>query len=285
METHRLTRVAEQLGMSQPAVSAALQRLRHVFQDELFIRSHHGMYPTPHANRIYKPITSALDLIRAEVLSGREFDPSSCQRHFRILGGDYLEVLFIGSLLARIDKKAPDVSSQVLPLQIEGRNASLLRGDLDLAIHYTDTPDDDIVSEHIFEDRLVVVARKDHPGIRKNVTRNIFFSEKHITLLSTDDNVAHVDLLRKKSPLDRKVSVKVTNFSNMIPIALSTNNLCLMPEKLASWFQKSFPISYYDPPVSIPNLSIHLCWAKRFESDLAHAWFRSELKAVMNSIE
>lgn len=283
MDVRQFSKAGEQLGMSQPAVSAAVQRLRQTFRDDLFIRSGHGVVPTPQAFIIYRGITQALELIRLELHSGREFDAKSCRRHFRILGGDYVESLFLGDLVNSVQASAPDVSIEVRPLQVAEFSSALKRGELDVAIHYA-VPDDDAVShEHIYDDSLVVVARRGHPRIKKNVTERDFFRENHVALLLEDNRIGHLEIFLQQSKTGRRIVAQTTQFSSMIPVIINTNNICIMPERLAAWFSRSYPLSSYALPIRAPKLPIYLLWAKRFDTDLAHAWFLSELRRVMGA--
>lgn len=281
METRKLSKAGDQLGMSQPAMSAALFRLRQTMKDDLFIRSHEGMIPTPRAKIIHQSVSRALELIREELRSGREFQPEFCERHFRVLGGDYMEILFYGLLLSTINPKAPQLTSEIRPLDASAFNQALKRGEIDIALHYTHLEDDGLNHELVLEDKLVVVARKGHPRIRKKVTKNLFMQEKHVTLLLSKDNLSHLDIFMKNRKIERKVGARVTQFSSMIPVVLNTDYLGVMPERLARWFSSYHKISYYSIPFAMPILEIQLIWANRFNSDLAHAWFRSQLKAVM----
>jgi len=281
MDARQLSKASEELGMSQPAMSAALKRLRHTFRDDLFIRAHQGMMPTPQALIIYRSITPALEMIRQELQNGREFDAKLCHRHFRILGGDYVEILFLCDLINNTQAVAPDTSIEIRPLQVAGFCPALKLGELDVAVHYSIPNDDALSHEHIYDDNLVVVARRGHPRIKKRVTEEMFFTENHVALSSVDHHIGHLELFLQQQKINRKIVAQTTQFSSMIPVIMNTDTICVMPERLATWFSKNHPLRRYTMPIRSPKLPIYMLWAKRFDSDLSHAWFRSELRRVM----
>tara|TARA_R110001592_G_scaffold319629_1_gene597353 strand:+ start:13496 stop:14404 length:909 start_codon:yes stop_codon:yes gene_type:complete len=281
METGQLSSAGERLGMSQPAMSAALARLRQTMGDDLFIRSHQGMLPTPRAKALHHTIAEALQSIRIELQSNTVFDPALCNRHFRVMGGDYVEMLFYGSLLARAHSRAPGVTSEVKPLQINGYEKALQLGEVDVAVHYALASDEGLSYEHILDDRLVVLARKHHPKIRKKMTESIFYTEKHVTLMTGKDNISHLDNFMGNDGVQRNIGAKVAQFASMIPAIVNSDYLCVMPENLAKRFSLYFELACFPIPFPTPELPIYLVWGSRFNRDLAHVWFREELKAVM----
>ncbi|MBN7796117.1 LysR substrate-binding domain-containing protein [Parahaliea mediterranea] len=286
MESRQLKRASEQLGMSQPAVSAALHRLRLTFKDDLFIRTRRGMQPTPRARAIYPRLRDALDMIRAEVQGSKHFDPAHCDRHFRIQGGDYLEILFYSALMRRITAVAPGVSSETQPLMLEGLLcAALKRGDTDMAVHYSRPDDRELHCEHLFDDRLVVVARRDHPRVGKRIGRTRFFHELHVALLPDESSAGHLERFLNQAALGRDIKARVSQFSSMIPVLLATDFLGVMPEKLADWFSERFPVTHCALPLDAPSLPVNLIWAHRFHDDLAHAWVREHLIGMMRETE
>lgn len=286
MESGQLKRASEQLGMSQPAVSAALHRLRLTFKDELFIRTHRGMQPTPRAQAIYPRLREALDTIRAEVQGSRHFDAGNCNRHFRIQGGDYVEILFYAALMRRINTAAPGASTEILPLTLEGLlSAPLKRGETDMAVHYSVPDDDELHCEQVLDDRLVVVARRDHPRFSGRISRERFFRESHIALLPDASGNSHLERFLNQPALGRDIKARVGQFSSMIPVLLATEFLCVMPERLANWFGERFPVAHCALPMDAPSLPVNLIWAHRFHDDLAHAWVREQLLGAMRSGE
>jgi DNA-binding transcriptional LysR family regulator len=281
METGRLSRAGEELGMSQPAVSAALQRLRETFGDDLFVRTREGMVPTPRARTLHHTTSQVLNQLRQELESDRRFDPAQSQRHFRVLGGDYVEMRFFPGLLARLLGSAPGISAEVVPLLPAGFTRDLLTGALDIAVHYAPVEESELHCEQVAEDRLVVVARAAHPRVSGAVTLEQFCSERHVILNTAVDEVGHFELFMGNDRVRRNIAARVGQFSSMVPAVLNTDCLCVMPEQLARLYTAHLALQCYPLPFAAPVLPIQLVWARRFQHDKAHQWFRQALAEVI----
>ncbi len=284
METGQLRRAADRLGMSQPAVSAALQRLRDSLGDELFIRTSQGVMPTPRAREIHQTTSQALEMLRNELDQPRQFDPGQCKRHFSLMGGDYVEQLFLGPLMATLSREAPGVSLEIGPLLAGDYGKALVTGEYDVAIHYAVPADTNLVVRKVGLDRLVVACRAGNPQLQGRLTPTLFASLPHVTLLPPESGPGHLERFMGNEKPGRCWSVRVTHFSSMLPVVLASDTLCVMPLSLARMFARHAAIEIHEIPADIPAITIHLVWAQRYEADRAHSWFRTQLLEVMTAV-
>ncbi|WP_444944042.1 LysR family transcriptional regulator [Microbulbifer sp. ZKSA006] len=295
MENGQLGKAGECIGMSPPAMSAALQRLRHTIGDELFIRKRTGFTPTPRAERLHATVSEALNQIREEIEEKINFDPTVERRNFNIIGGDYAEIIFLGNLLRHLESIAPNITIEISPLEVGGLESKMKHGAVDFALYYQPVDSKELQAEHIASDRLVVVAKNDHPRVRLNITREQFNAEKHVTLHQNKMGLTHLEnhmgewgnsqsgkSEAQADQLGRKVAVRVSHFQNMIPVILNTDYLCTMPEGMAQLFARNNPIQILPFPSPIDPLEIYLVWPKICNSDIVHRWFRQQLKISCN---
>ncbi len=284
------------MGISPPAMSAALQRLRHTIGDELFIRKRNGFTPTPRAERLYITVKAALSQIREEIEEKTEFDPALEKRSFNIIGGDYAEIIFLGNLLNHLESIAPNMTIKVAPLEVGGLEEKMTHGIYDFALYYQPVNSNELQAEHIASDRLVVVAKNNHPRIQLAITKEQFTAEKHVTLHQNKSGVTHLENHtgewgddpsdKTESSVDqlgRKVAVRVSHFQNMIPVILNTNYLCTMPEGMAQLFARRNPIQILPFPTPIAPLDIYLVWPHVSNNDIVHRWFRQQVKVATSA--
>jgi len=162
IETGQYSLAAERLSMSQPAMSAAVQRLRATYDDPLFVRSAKGVQATPKALAIYQDIRIALDHVRGGLEQQQGFDPRTSERIFRVISGDYFEHVFLPTLIDHFEQKAPKTSIQVIPPHEEIERALRL-GRADIYIDAFPFESDHILKREVMQEELVVVAQKEHP--------------------------------------------------------------------------------------------------------------------------
>ena len=158
MEAGQLSRAADSLGMSQPAISAALQRLRHTLGDPLFVRTHQGMVPTPRARELHRSLSQQLGAMRDTLDPANRFVPGTSQRRFRVLSNDYFEMVVLPTLLTRLRSEAPNVVVEVA-LAGDDMPQRLYTAEADLAVDAFATENDRLRRQVLLAERLAVVAR------------------------------------------------------------------------------------------------------------------------------
>ncbi|RRJ84712.1 LysR family transcriptional regulator [Aestuariirhabdus litorea] len=273
-----LTRAGQVVGITQPAVSNALSRLRDTFDDQLFIRSSQGMVPTPLAQNIIGAIRQSLQLMRNSVQHGNEFVPAKADKLFRFSMGDLTEALFLPAMFSGLAKVAPRV--RIESFQVRRREASkeLASGRLDFVIDANLPLDEQLHHVQLYEERYVCVLRKDHPLSVESITPEQYLALDHIQVSSRRSGLGYVDLALGKLGLQRRIAlranynlmasrvVKKTDMALTIPYSLVANDPDLRVLEL--------PFKGVDP------LQCHLYWHDNSEHDASSIWMRSFLTAM-----
>jgi len=275
MDAGQLSRAGEQLGMSQPALSAALQRLRTTLGDELFVRTRHGLTPTPRARELHPEIRAALDQLRHSLDPAEAFDPATSTRHFRLVGGDYGEMVVLPELLGRLRETAPAVVIQTLPTT-DDNLASLAHAGADFATDALPPDDDRLEREILTRERLVVIARRDHPHLGRRLTRKRFLEAEHVVLPERDRRLPLERLLQEPG-WQRRIGARVSQMAGMLAVCQNANAIGTVPESLAAKYASAFGLKVYPFPAPVQSVPVYLIWPRSLQADQAHQWMRQRL--------
>ncbi|MCH8542216.1 MAG: LysR family transcriptional regulator [Alcanivorax sp.] len=277
MQAGQLRRAAEQLGMSQPALSAAVQRLRDTLGDELFVRTHQGLKPTPRATALWQQLQPGVEAIRETFEGNRLFDPASSDRRFTLLGGDYVEQVYLPGLLASIASEAPHVSLSVQPVT-NGWHERLAHARADAAIDSFLPADPRLRHVVIGEEEIVVVARTGHPRLRGKISRRQFLKEHH-TVLPERNHRLPLDMILNQPGWQRQVGTQVSQFFSQISVCAASDQIASVPISIARTLAATYPIQIMPFPADLPAIPVYLIWPAALERDPAHLWLRRCLQA------
>ena len=275
MEAGQLSRAAESLGMSQPAMSAALQRLRHTLGDELFVRTHQGMEPTPRARELHEHLGPQLAGLRETLDPRNRFDPATSQRRFRLVSVDYFEMVVLPPLLARIREHAPDVVLEVVTATDE-MSEDLQKGRADLAIDAFISDDSRLTREVLLNEELSVVARRQHPLIQSHCSKKQFLEAEHVMLPDRNRRLP-LDQILDAPGWQRRTGARVTQFASMLATASGSDMIATVPKRLARQYADALNLQVLAFPVPIPPVPVYLLWSPALDRDPAHRWLRQQL--------
>lgn len=278
LECRSVSKAAEIMNLSQPAVSAALGRLRSYFGDDILTTHGKRMYPTPYAEALMPQVREFLRGVELMISSSTVFDPQTSQRTFRIIASDYVIVAVIVPLAARLAVYAPDVRLEMV-LPNEQSVDQVVQGKADLVINPEDFASAELATELLFEERHVVVGWDqnplfDHPlseedvlmaghvGVAMGNSRLSVFSDKHFALLGKE----------------RRVEVTTASFTSVPWLLNGTMRLAIMHERLAQTMSAYFPISFADLPIDLPVMRQVMQFHSTRRSDVGLAWLRDELR-------
>lgn len=284
VEEGQLSRAAERLGMSQPAVSAALQRLRLTVGDALFVRNRNGLSPTPRALELYKQLTQGLELIASALDPAQAFDPAHSERHFRLLAVDYFETVMLGPLLLDLRRHSQSLGVEVLP-QADGWQQRLLNAEADFALDTVLIEDSRITGTAVAEEKLVVVARRKHPQLRGKLTLENYLEAEHVVLPLRERRILPLDQILGKPGWRRRVGAHVSQFGNLLAVASQTDLIATVPLRMAEAQASALKLQLLDFPVAVPPLPIYLMWPKALDADPAHRWFRELLQETFHKLD
>jgi len=267
-----VTNAASKVGLSQPAFSNALRRLRELVGDELFIRTKHGMSPTPRALDIACVIRPALaQLRRAFDLPIADARPTEVSGSVAIGLDNYLQAFLLPQLVGRIERRAPGVVFQVGIASGGRRTFSLLReGRLDLAVDTTDFGSRrDFGQARLFEDRYVCLVRKGLTGGSPELSEELFSVLNHIMPASADPQRQPAERDMAAAGLRRRVTVTVPGMLAAPWLVGKSDTTAIVPARMATWFAAVLPIDVLEPPVVLPPAVYTVRWHRRNEQNRA----------------
>jgi DNA-binding transcriptional LysR family regulator len=271
----KVSKVAENLGLGQPAVSNALARLRKLFGDELFLRTSSGMQPTPFADQLAESIGYALGMIHGAINVKNSFDPAASKRSFSVGMTDIGEIYFLPLLMEKIQKVAPAVSISTVRNTSVHLKDSMEAGHVDLAIGLLPQLKAGFFQQRLFTQQYVCMFRDGHALDRKKITPPDFFAADHVAVVSTGTGHGIVDDMLDKNSPQRKVRLTVPHFVAVGHILQSTDLVATVPERLAEKMAKPFNLKYVAHPIKLPQIAINLFWHAKYHKDPANQWLRS----------
>jgi DNA-binding transcriptional LysR family regulator len=273
----KVSKVAENLGLGQPAVSNALARLRKQFGDELFLRTSTGMQPTPFADQMAESIGYALGMIHGAVNVPNAFDPATSQRSFTIGMTDIGEIYFLPLLMKRLQKTAPSVSISTVRNTAINLKDAMEGGHIDLAIGWLPQLKTGVFQQRLFMQQYVCLFRKGHALDKKRLLPSEFFAADHVAIVSAGTGHGQVDEILDAASPRRRVKLKVPHFVAVSHILQSTDLIATVPERLAERMVKPFGLRQVKHPVKLPQISINLFWHAKYHKDPANQWLRGLL--------
>ena len=283
-----VSRAAERLGISQPAASHALARLRALYQDPLLLRSRSGMIPTPRAMELEKSARRLFEEYEALTKPAAAFDPSVSARTFVLTAPEYAEHVLMAPLLRHLRAAAPNIRIEVHPPE-PARSLELLeRGEVDLRIAWLPKPLPSLRSMQLFQDRMVCIADRGHPRIRGSLTLEQFFTLPHVRTSvgmsrTTTGRVIDEAVQRHGRKLDRFFLLQ--NFLTVPHALVGTDAIATLPRTLAVAFAAQHPLQVLEPPLKLPRIRYAAYWHERNQRDEAHKWLRAAVLRAASSVE
>ncbi|HKP57381.1 MAG TPA: LysR family transcriptional regulator [Polyangiales bacterium] len=278
LRQRRATLAARRLGLSQSAVSHALGRLRELFEDPLFVRKPYGLEPTRHALELAPRIDALLDAMQAAMGLPNQFSASTTTRGFRIAAPDHVTTLLAPLLVARLAREAPQ--ARVAFSQRLGHDAqqALLRDELDLALGRFAQRDERLVMQALYEDRYCLVARRDHPLLRKRLTPARYAQLDQVQVSVSADfrapDFAHGD--RAWRP--RRTIAAVPRFLIAFAVVSQTQTVAIAPARLAQRHARAFNLRIHGLPFSLEPISVMI--ARRSHLDAGTAFLIEQLQLI-----
>jgi DNA-binding transcriptional LysR family regulator len=274
-----VTRAAGRIGLSQPAMSHALSRLRDLFADELFVRTADGMKPTARAREIAPLIAAAIEQIEAALNLGAAFDPATSLATFTAGMGEYAEVALIGRLAEAISRLAPRATLRLLPLNGGEAAEQLERGAIDVAVAHLRAMPPAIKTTELFRDPFVVVVREGHPITVAPLTVEAYAACDHLLVSPRGDTSGALDRVLVDYGQRRRIALLVATYL-AVPAALAASDLiATVPSRAATLIAAHAEIAILPLPIDF-SATISIAWHRRAASEPAQAWFRELLTAA-----
>jgi DNA-binding transcriptional LysR family regulator len=270
----RVSKVAEALGVSQPAVSNALARLRRQLNDPLFLPTPHGMQPTPLAEQMAEPVANALSMIHSALNQRTSFDPATSQRAFKIAMTDIGEIYFLPRLLREFSRTAPRVSLSTLRNTAANLGDEMEAGSVDLALGYLPTLKTGFFQRQLFRHRYVCLFRKGHVLNKRRISLADYIRAEHVVVVAAGTGHNTVDAVLERSGIVRNIRLTVPHFVAVGHILRDTDMIATVPERFAERVAGPFGLAYLPHPAKLPEIAINLFWHAKSHKDPANQWLR-----------
>jgi DNA-binding transcriptional LysR family regulator len=270
-----VTRAAEKLNLSQPAISHALSRLRRMFNDPLFSRHGQALMPTPLTRGLIEPLRRSLRELAALLSEASRFDPRTAEERFTLAMRDPVEILVLPPLLGRIAREAPGIDLRALQVPRRNIEAGLASATLDLAIDVALPLSDSVPRERVAADPLVVVARKRHPRLRAGFDLASYLGQQHVMVTSRRKGPGLEDVVLSQHGLQRRIRLRCRNYLAAFRIVSETDLVLTMPKRYAARLNAGFGNRILPLPFAAPTLDLYLYWHASVDKDPANRWLRT----------
>ena len=270
-----VSRVAEQLGLSQPAVSNALARLRKLLGDPLFVRTPAGMLPTPLAQQFAAPLAQALATLHAALNQRAAFAPAHSERLFTIGMTDIGEIYFLPTLMDALARAAPGVALSTVRNTAVNLKEEMEAGHVDLAIGLLPQLKGGFFQRRLFMQRYVCLFRKGHALDKRRVSLREFSAAEHVVVVSPGTGHGKVDEVLERAGIRRTVRLTVPHFVAVGHILRTTDMVATVPERLAQALVEPFGLAYARHPAAVPQIAIKVFWHAKVHKDPASQWLRT----------
>ena len=272
-----VTRASQKLYLTQPAISHALNRLRTLFDDPLFVRQGHTMVSTPLARSIIEPVRLALRGLEVTLSDSGRFDPAIASKQFTLALRDVLESTVLPPLLSSITQQAPMID--LAAIQVERRElvSELAAGTVDAAIDVLLPLPNEIRRQKISQDTTVVMARKDHPLIQGKLDLETYLQAEHILASSRRKGPGLEDFELSRLGLQRRIRLRCQHYFAACRVTSQTDLLLTMPEAYARIANEQFGNQIFPLPLPMPSWDVYLYWHQNVENDAANRWLRDQV--------
>jgi DNA-binding transcriptional LysR family regulator len=271
----RVSKVADNLGISQPAVSNSLAKLRKLFGDELFLRTPKGMEPTPFADQLAESVSYALAMIHSGINQRTRFDPVNERGSFTIGMTDIGEISFLPDLIERVKREAPGIALSTVRNTAVNLRDELESGKVDMAIGLLPQLKAGFFQRRLFRQRYVCLMRSGHRLDKKRMTLAEYAGAEHLVVVSAGTGHGKVDELLQRSGIERRVRLTVPHYVSVGHILQRSELITTVPERLADRLLAPFGLAKVAHPAKLPEVAINAFWHAKYHRAPANLWLRS----------
>lgn len=271
-----LTRAADILCLSQPAVSNALARLRRTFDDPLFIRSKRGMLPTPVAENIIGRVRESLLLLQSSLNEGGLFQPEQSDKTYRLNMSDLISAMILPALEGAVTAAAPHVNLESYHIPRQDVGKELATGAMDFVVDAPLLNNPQLCHSPLLTERYVCMLSKDHPFKGDKLTLDDYLSFNHIHVSSRRSGLGHVEIALNNLGKKRNVHLRIQHYMVAPLVAIQSDLALTVPSGLV----RQYDARILDLPFEVPKMELHLYWHKSRDADPANLWMRDRIKEV-----
>lgn len=283
MTERHVTRAAERVAMSQPAMSRALDRLRKTFHDPLLVRAGSEMVVTARGRVLAQQVRRVLDDVR-NMLTDEPFEPAIFSGRFKLLTVDYASLTSLPSMLQALLSEAPEMR-----MGVEDAGADwperLQAGEADLVLGVVSDAPAGIYQRAVLEDRFSCIMRRGHPLAGRPLDLDLFLAQRHVLISSPGRDRSAVDMaLERLGQPPRNITLRLPHFMASTAIVAATDLVMTLPQRIAAYMARHEALEVRDPPVELEGFTLRLLWHQRRHDDPAHRWLRERgASAIQNA--
>lgn len=281
----RVSKVADNLGISQPAVSNSLAKMRKIFGDDLFLRTPKGMEPTPFADQLAESVSYALAMIHSGVNQRTTFEPSTAKRAFTIGMTDIGEIYFLPALMDRLRREAPGVTLSTMRNAAINLRDELESGKVDLALGLLPQLKAGFFQRRLFTQSYVCLMRQGHRLDKRRISLAEFSGAEHLVVISAGTGHGKVDELLLRSGVERTVRLTVPHYVSVGHILRRSDLIATVPKRLADRLVEPFGLVEVPHPAKLPDVAINVFWHAKYHRSPANRWLRGMVFELFGSEE
>ena len=283
-DEQNVSRAAQHLGMSQPAVSMALRKLRSVFNDQLFVRTPSGITPTPRAHGLVEVARPLVAQLYEELFNEDRFDATVSTRPFTFALSDVGEMVFLPKLLERLRANAPNAAIRSISMPPDGLAEGLESGEVDLAIGYfPDLRRQSFFQQRLFTHHFACLLRAGHPARQQRLSLDAFLAAEHAVVHAGGRSQEIFERFLERKRLRRRVVLLTPHFLSLPMIIARSDLITTVPHALALYFvQLSKELAIAQPPFAISGFDLKQHWHRKYHHDARSRWLRQQVTELFN---
>ena len=280
MTERSITRAADRLSMTQPAVSNAVSRMRVAWKDDLFVKSGRNIQPTLYAQNLWNQIRDPLKSL-GEAVDAKGFDPASAQRTFRVAATDIAVDMAWAKLRKIFEQCAPGVNIHAIPYTIVNAEQVLEDAEVDMVIGASGVISNIFRAEYLFSPFYVCVMRHGHPLAKASLSLEEFAAADHLLVSLSGDTMGYTDQVLLQHGLSRRIACTVNHFSSIPNLINQSDLICVVPTSAVAKEVINGELAATIPPVDIAPQQVSILWHKRQDQDAGLIWLRKHLKQII----
>lgn len=283
MTERSITRAAERLSMTQPAVSNALSRMRVAWKDELFVKDGRNIRPTSHAQNLWQQIREPLNNL-SEAIDSKPFEPATSQRTFRIAMADIMVSMAWPRLRQVIEQQAPGVNIHAMPYTLQTYESMLENAEVDMVIGVGGALADTLRDQYLLTSMYVCVMRHGHPLAHADLTVEEFAAADHLLVTLSGETTGFTDQVLSQRGLSRRIACTVNHFSAVEQIIKQSNLITVVPSGAVADAIVEGRLAATKMPIDIPSNQASMIWHKRQDRDSGLCWLRKHIKQIITEV-
>jgi len=278
-ETGSLSRTADRMGLTQPAISIALGRLRRHFDDALFVRVGNTMQATPQTEGMIEGVRAAIAALESTLTYRQAFEPARTERRFRLAMTDIGQIVLLPQLLDALALSAPAAQVEVVNIS-EQTPQLLIAGELDVALGFIPELSAGFFMQTLFEERFACLVKTGHRRIKDALTIRHFKEASHVIVTTSGTGHFIVDRTLEEMKITRKIAARVPSHLSLAILVGHTDYVCTLPKRAATALAAGGAVSALPVPFKLPTYAVKLHWHKRQNHDPGNRWLRSLLSSL-----